>query len=189
MAETLEQCAAQAGAGDVDAADMLLRRLHSRIFSLIHARGVNPADMDDMAQRVAIQVLKSLGKYSPSLPFLPWFYSIARNETSKYWRSLTRETKRMDIVRKDLMISIEVAEAEDDDVREVSVRGLTDCMEKIQGRQRRILEMRYYERISSQTIASRVKMKAGTVRNILFRVRAALRACVEGYVEARMGPT
>ena len=114
MTGTFEELAAAAAGGEVDAADALVRGLHSRIVSHCQVRGIASGDLDDVAQRVTIQTLKSLDRYSPDRPFLPWFHAVARNVTSAYWRSQKREGLRMGALREGLMPSIEAAEADDE---------------------------------------------------------------------------
>jgi len=76
--------------------------LLDRIFPLIYPRlaaffgGVyrlQPADQDDLIQTIMLKFLKSENscrQYDPDRPFLPWIFTIARNEAKNFLKSRRR---------------------------------------------------------------------------------------------------
>ena len=52
-------------------------------------------------------------------------------------------------------------------------------MDKLEGKQKKIVNMRYVERRNSVDIAELLGMNAVTVRQALSRIRTALKSCIE----------
>jgi len=175
---TLENMAATAGAGDLDAADALVRGVHDHLFAFLHVRGIPAGDIDDVAQRVALQMLSGLKRYSPDRSFLPWFRGVARNVTSDYWRTRKKEAGRTSVFHEYFIPHLEAAE-EDLEQHKMHTQGLTDCMEQLQGRQRQLVRMRYFDKLTSLTMGEALNMKPATVRQMLSRIRILLRSCIE----------
>ena len=56
---------------------------------------------------------------------------------------------------------------------------LQQCLEKLPGPQRQLLEMRYGPGSSLEQIAATLARPVGSVRQTLYRIRGALLACIE----------
>jgi RNA polymerase sigma-70 factor (ECF subfamily) len=135
----------------------------------IHAR-------DDVMQDVAVAVLDSSGAYDPSRPFVAWAIGVARNQVRLHLRRRGRDRLVLDEVALD---SLERAFAE---IRPRDVRmldHLEGCVDSLEGRLRRLCDLRYTGDLKPSAIAPRVGMSANGVAKALQRIRALLRACVE----------
>ena len=64
-------------------------------------------------------------------------------------------------------------EAED---RRIALR---TCLERIEGRRRRVLEMRYGENVKVSEIAQQLGMSSDGVSVMLHRIRSVLHSCIE----------
>ena len=56
---------------------------------------------------------------------------------------------------------------------------LEHCLEKLPDKSRRLLDLRYVEETSIESMAQQIKSTAGTVRVTLFRVRDVLARCIQ----------
>ncbi len=74
-----EILAARAAAGDRRAFDALVTRHRQAVYRLCWAATGNHADADDAAQETFVRAYRSLARYDPSRPFVPWLRTIAWN--------------------------------------------------------------------------------------------------------------
>lgn len=135
----------------------------------IHAR-------DDILQDVAVAVLDSAGGYDPSRPFVAWAMGIARNQVRLYLRRQGRDRLVFDQAVLD-NLEAAFAEIRPRDVRMLDYLG--ECIARVEGRGRRLCELRYSGDLKPAAIAPLVGMSANGVAKALQRVRELLRECVE----------
>ena len=62
--EELRGLAQRAASGDPDAAEQLIRNAHRYLMMHLYVSGVPEADIDDVGQDVALQMYRSLHRYS-----------------------------------------------------------------------------------------------------------------------------
>lgn len=134
-------------------------------------------DGEDLIQRTAAAVIEKYEEYDPARPFLPWAIGIARREVLNYRRTRARDRH---ILNNDAIESVAAAyqdihEAEWDDSKEA----LEHCLQRMQGRSRLALELRYLREMTPAAIAGRLSMNTNAVFVMLHRARAALRKCIE----------
>ncbi len=79
------------GNGDFSKADLLYHKYKDEVFSFFRYRGVITQDAEDMTIEVFERVFSGARGFDTSRPFRPWFYQIARNALTDYFR---RNTKR-----------------------------------------------------------------------------------------------
>jgi RNA polymerase sigma-70 factor (ECF subfamily) len=173
----LKELAIKAAEGDIDAAEDLMRGAHDHIFGLLYLLGVPHEDADDLGQDIALQIYTSLPKYDRSKPFLPWMRSIVRHVTSNFWRSSTREEKRMSAFQE--YVTEELAPAAAGDILDLRIDTLSRCVERLKEKHRAMVRLRYFENLKTEEISEKVGLTALSVRTILVKVRRALRTCVE----------
>lgn len=61
--------------------------LHGNLKAFIGRRVRNPADVDDLVQRVLLQIVKGIGSIRASERLHAWVYRIARNTIADYYRA------------------------------------------------------------------------------------------------------
>jgi RNA polymerase sigma-70 factor (ECF subfamily) len=133
-------------------------------------------DRDDVLQEVAVAVMGSFASYDPARPFVAWVIGIARNQVGLYLRRKGRDCLIFD---PDAVERIEqaFAEVQPRDVRMLD--HLEDCVQSLEGRARRLCELRYERDLKPAAIAPRVGMSANGVAKALQRIRDMLREFVE----------
>lgn len=86
---TLEQLASRVQAGCSTSFEELVHRSHPRVFQLLYQWCGNRSDAEDLAQDTFVKVWRSLPRYNPAQPFLPWIYTIARRTAANHFRHLS----------------------------------------------------------------------------------------------------
>ncbi len=93
FAQTDEQLATAAKAGDESAFSALVRRLLKPAFAVAWEFTGDPDEAEDVVQEAFHRMVKALGRYDETRPFRPWFFSILRNVArnrlawEKRWRT------------------------------------------------------------------------------------------------------
>jgi RNA polymerase sigma-70 factor (ECF subfamily) len=136
----------------------------------------NFRDRDDVLQETAVAVIESFDRYDPQRPFVGWTLGIARNQVGLYLRRRGRDCHQFDTeATEQLAIAFESVTPEEMH----QLDHLRECMKLLEGRARRLCELRYREDLKPAAIAETVGMSANSVAKALQRVREQLRACIE----------
>jgi RNA polymerase sigma-70 factor, ECF subfamily len=132
---------------------------------------------EDLLQEVAVAIAAKFHAYDPERSFLAWAIGIARNRTLLYFRVQARDRQHFsEATMKSLSTA---AEQLSHDISSYRRDALRHCLERISGRRRRVLDLRYTGDQSIAAVASQLGMTANAVKITLHRVRAALEQCVE----------
>ncbi|MEM9020701.1 MAG: sigma-70 family RNA polymerase sigma factor [Planctomycetota bacterium] len=149
-------------------------------FVRLHIRDHNLAD--DIIQEVAKQATANFERYDPSRPFVAWLIGIARQRMAEAFR---QQGQRPVVFSTDVIESLTVAYAGLQDEVSDRMDGLRQCMEKLNDRHRRVLDLKYARRLTSGEIAKQVGGSAGSVDVMIHRLRTALRKCINQHLESR----
>lgn len=131
----------------------------------------------DILQEVNLLVWKKRDQFKPGSNFRAWVYTFARNVTMKYQKRARRENE--------LMFSAETIDALAEDfiaaspVFDERLHALRHCLKKVPDREKRLLLNRYAQYGSVAREAKTSTKSDAALRGILFRLRVALRRCVE----------
>ena len=137
---------------------------------------------EEVLQRVAVVLVRKFDSYDPAKPFVPWAIGFARFEVLRYRRDFATDRHQFDsdIIER-------VAELyQSDEIDFAGFRGaLRLCVGKLQGRNRQVLTLRYTQDVGPKEIAKEMDMSPNAVRQLLHRVRGALRQCIERAVAGK----
>lgn len=165
------------GGRDIDAAafERAWRRARPAVESFIATLVPRPAEAEDILQDVAEILLRKRAEYDPTRSFTGWAIGIARLEVLDVRRSHRRSPLTFD---SDLVDR--VAQASEEIADDLGARrdALLACLERVGGRAREALRLRYAECLSAPAIAGHLRMSAVAVRVMLMRARAALEKCI-----------
>jgi RNA polymerase sigma-70 factor (ECF subfamily) len=138
-------------------------------------------EAEDVLQEVALVIVDSYASYDDKQPFLGWALGIARRVV---WTHLRKKYRDRDLMLADAIDQVSSAfERLDPHVQDMK-DALAHCVEKVSGDSRRALLLRYEEGLELKQIAKRLGKSAGHVGVLLYRVRAALRECIERRLSA-----
>jgi RNA polymerase sigma-70 factor (ECF subfamily) len=133
-------------------------------------------DRDDVLQAISVAILESFDSYDPSRPFLGWAMGVARNQIGTYLRERRRNRLTFDAETiEQLAVAFEQVEPE----KTRSLDHLHECLSKLEGRARRLCDLRYQNDLKPAAIASLLGMTPNTVAKSLQRIRDQLRQCIE----------
>ncbi len=130
---------------------------------------------DDVMQEIAVAILDSYDQYDDRLPFLPWALGVARNQVRLYYRTVDRQRRVFD---DQTFVALADAFAANAVERSQDLHFLDVCLEKIKGRSRELLDLRYSQDLKPATIGERMTMSANAVAKALQRIRDQLRRCI-----------
>ena len=148
------------------------RRVEAFILSLV----VDFHQTADILQNVAMVVVRKREEYDPARPFLPWVLQIAQLEVLKHQRSHARDRH---VFSEELIEQLAAASGELEGDLIERRRALSECVQRVTGRGRQALVLRYVEGLKSNEVSQRLGLAAGATRMLLLRVREALRTCIE----------
>jgi RNA polymerase sigma-70 factor (ECF subfamily) len=137
---------------------------------------------EDLLQETAAAVAGKFTTYDPSRSFTSWVLGIARNKLLHHQRTHANDRHLFD----DAAIK-ELADVYAEMEPEISSMhmALEACIERLQGRPRKLLEMRYVRELTPAKIAAATGMNANAVSVLLHRVRQSLRECIERQLARR----
>lgn len=144
-------------------------RLYGYIAMLLPHRD----DAEDVLQRTSMILWQKWEKYDTSRGFLPWARGIALNEV----RNLIRRSDRRNVHLSEPileMLASEIEERRDDD----RMAALGKCLDRLQGRQRELLEQCYLGSTGIQSIAEAIGIAPSALYMRLHRIRKSLVACI-----------
>ncbi len=132
-----------------------------------------PADADDVAQDVCLEVLRSPGVLLRGDNPGAYLRGIARHLASRHRRRYPRHQA----VEEYVALSWDQVEP-DDQVREQAA--LKACLDGLGERLRRMFDLRYHEGLNATEIGERLSLSSDGVRMALMRGRSALARCLGG---------
>ena len=133
-------------------------------------------DRDDVLQEVAVAVFESFDSYDETRPFGAWVMGIARNQIRQYLRKRARDRV---VFSEATAACLETAFADLAAKPSDRLDLLQECVGSLEGRAKRLCELRYNNDLKPAAIAGKLQMTANSVAKALQRVREQLRACVE----------
>jgi RNA polymerase sigma-70 factor (ECF subfamily) len=164
---------------DVDAFEQLYDR-HSRIVYTLVLRIVQQASTaEEVVQDVFLQLWRNAGQYDARRgPFAPWLMTLARNRALDRLRLKSERQRRREDQSEELPPVIAIPQFEqalDEKLRAEQVRAL---MGSLNQKQKKAIELAYFEGLSHSEIAEALKEPLGTVkswiRNGLLRLKEGL---------------
>lgn len=151
-------------------------RARTAVFAQLLAGVGSFHDAEDLLQEVAVSVAKNFGRYDSSRPFIAWALGITRNHMLVYFRKHHRERV---VFNDQLMMAIgghlqAFCEEPADQRREA----LHHCLNQLDPRRRRLVEMRYSNGLRIDEMATSLGKSVTAVKGSLHRVRRILQQCV-----------
>lgn len=148
--------------------------LHAYIAAIVR----DPALVEDTLSDVVIEIVHSWERYDPALPFPNWARGVARRV------ALTNLRKRG---RAEIGLPEQTLEAfgaaldglGDQTALEARKERLRHCLEKLTQSSRDLVQLRYFDELAPDAIATRVGRSVGAVYTAFSRIHAALLRCLQ----------
>ncbi|MCA9234820.1 MAG: sigma-70 family RNA polymerase sigma factor [Planctomycetales bacterium] len=154
---------------------------HSRrVFEFISTLVFNSSDADEVFQNTCVVLWRKFANYDSEGSFYAWACKIAYLEVLH----LRRSSKRLQVLSEEVLTLL----ADDLLSRSAQIPGrqgaLQECLEKLEGDDRELVQQRYYLQRRPKEIAARHAASVHSIYRSLARVHTTLRECV-GRVMAR----
>ncbi len=165
------------------ASDLPWQELHGNLRAFIARRMQNQADVDDLVQRVLLQIVKSLGRLRDAGRLHAWVYRTARNVIVDYYRSAGSRREQAAGDAEDLeSADAPSAPAPLNDDDEAALRELAACLAPMLARpspaSREAIRLIDLERRSNEA-AQRVCLSLSGMKSRVQHDRQELRAVLE----------
>jgi RNA polymerase sigma-70 factor (ECF subfamily) len=142
---------------------------------------------EEIFQNVAVTILGEAGRAAAVGNFLGWAREIARHRAADYYRRQARVSAR-ERPSGTMIEVISQAFAENETAphaAQTRMRFLLECVGRLSGRSRDVIEGFYRERKSLKELAAALAWQVNSVKVALSRARKALADCVETRVRAQ----
>jgi RNA polymerase sigma-70 factor, ECF subfamily len=167
---------ARARTGDSQAFAAIYDAYAGRLYRFLALRVTEPADAEDLLQRVFVKVVEALPRYQDrGLPFGAWLFRIARNVAIDFARArpdeeaLTVAGDRADGAAQPARIAEQQADR----------RIVREALDLLTQEQRDVLVYRFFAGLNPREIAALMGKREGSVRALQFRALATLRRHLE----------
>jgi len=172
--------AVRAAAGDHGAFEALVDRHGGRVLAVaLRIAGGDRARAEDLCQEVFLHLLGVLARYDPGRPFRPWLMRVAANLCRNRMRGERRRpATSLDALREEAGDCLPAAATQEPGVeveRAEEAARVQAARDALPASYRTILAMHYEAGLSYEEIQEALGgLPLGTVKNRLFRARAAL---------------
>jgi RNA polymerase sigma-70 factor, ECF subfamily len=133
-------------------------------------------DTEEVIQQTCLVLLRKYNEFEPGTSFLSWACTIARFEVLKYRRTRARDRH---FFSDELLALLADEGATESARREQERRALDDCIKRLPGPQRDLIERCYGGEMSIKEVAESLKRSATSLYKALDRIRLALHDCIE----------
>jgi RNA polymerase sigma-70 factor (ECF subfamily) len=150
------------------------------IAAFIHSLVPNFQDADDILQNVAVITVEKFEEFDRNRSFSAWSNGIAKNLIVKYYSGRGKKRAILDIeaVKKIAQVFEEESRSIHDQ-KECLEKALKNCLSRLEGKWKKIVDMHYMDEFSPARIAQQLSMTRTNVFVSLHRLRLSLKKCVE----------
>ena len=164
--------------GDTSAFDRLVKIHRTTVYALVLSYIKNPADAEDLAQRIFIRAYERLATLRELDRFLPWLQQIAHNTCKDWLRRRSDSTTRFEATN-DTDFA-EVAPSPEDIALKAEIEAVVQqAIGTLQETDRRLIEARYIEGASYDQLQVESGLSYAAVANRLKRAKRDIRCRIE----------
>jgi RNA polymerase sigma-70 factor (ECF subfamily) len=153
------------------------------LFALIR----DPDASEEVFQDLAMVVMDEDRRGTAVVHFHAWVREVARRRVADYFRKRARR-QALEQPADDLVDVVSQAFAENEAIQErqrLRLQALLECVERLSGRSREVIEGYYGRRLSLKDLAAEMAWQVNSVKVALSRARKALADCVNTRLSLR----
>ncbi|MFK7909973.1 MAG: sigma-70 family RNA polymerase sigma factor [Akkermansiaceae bacterium] len=154
-----------------------ITRFQTQLRAYIMSLMPGASGAEDVLQETNIVLWEKRAKFERGTNFRAWACAIARLEVKVHRRKMHR--LGMTLLDDDLADQLAEPLQSASERPEEHLRALELCMSRLSEPERELIEHRYYSKATLEEFAMRSGRSSETLRNSLYRIRAALRKCVK----------
>ena len=153
--------------GEILAFEILVKRYQARLVRWVVRKGMNEEDAAEVVQDALLAVYRTIERVDVKQKFTTYLFAVVKNMAVSRLRRTKKEGPLPETVAgDDDVVERVVAKEEGERVRK-AVRNLPE-------KQRRVVELYYWENLRYEQIAQKLKTPINTVRTWLFRAKEKL---------------
>ncbi len=165
--------------GAPEALERLYDRYSRAVYSLVLRIAQQSASAEEIVQDVFVQLWRNAHLYQPSRgPFEPWLFTLARNRALDYMRLKREKQRRREDTLELQPLACAAPNPEYVVDRERRAQQVRSVMQSLPERQRKAIELAFFEGMTHGEIAQTLHEPLGTVkswiRTGLLRLRGSL---------------
>lgn len=164
--------------GSRSAYEQLIRRHEGLVYRIAYSYVRNSDGACDISQNVFLQVYRKLGTFGGRSTFRTWLTRVAMNESMNWVRMQRRHSGHEQLTSANSPAL--PAPQEVSLLRRERRDALLDEIHRLNPRQSRAVQLRYFEEMPVREIAAVLECSEGQVKNILFRSLQVLRRRMVG---------
>ncbi len=158
---------------------LLVDQHQATVWRYVRYLGADAAEADDLVQETFLAVFRSDFIHECRQQTARYLRTAARNQLLMLRRRQRREPNLTDLEAAESVWATTLGDGPVDPYLEA----LNGCLDHIDGRARRAVDLQYAHRHSRETIAEQLGMKPEGVKTLLRRTREVLRDCIERKLE------
>jgi RNA polymerase sigma-70 factor (ECF subfamily) len=140
----------------------------------------NPHLAEDILQDAFVVICERHAQYRPGTCFLAWARQIIRY---RFLSAVNPKRRRLVGVESEVLEQALVAAEPDGEALVERRDALMHCLDKVRGRLRRVLELRYRDGLDMARLTKRLRLSKNAVYSLLSRARETLRHCAQRRIE------
>jgi RNA polymerase sigma-70 factor, ECF subfamily len=154
---------------------------HHPLVTYAYALLRDHAQAEDAVQNAYVVITKKCGDFTPGTSVLAWARSIVRFEVLQIMRKRGREQPaEYDVLISCIADTFEQVQTPDRVlVRLERSQRLQHCLARLPQRSRDLVRGRYLDGLGLKALAEQATMSVSAVRKSIYRIRLALRQCME----------
>lgn len=167
--------------GDDKAFESLVQKYRKSVFYLVYKIVRNTDDAEDLTQDSFVKAYSFIHKFDPKYAFSTWLFKIATNNCIDFIRRRKMQTLSIDSPQNfdegsPMYIQVQDRGPLPSDSLLLKERKeiLTVAIERLPERYRNLLRMRYFDELSYEEVAERLRLPMGTIKAQLHRARELL---------------
>jgi len=178
--DNVDQVVADVLRGDINRYSDIVAAYEGKVRAVVAAMVPDPNQVPDLTQEVFVIAFQRLSTYQPGTQFLAWLRTIARNVSQNERRRWYRRHEMEERFRGQVDERLEAyVERLVDDLPEDMLVSLRDCVNRLPGRTREVMDGFYYKESSVNDLAERLRITVSSAKVILHRARQALGTCLQ----------
>ncbi|HQO87929.1 MAG TPA: sigma-70 family RNA polymerase sigma factor [Bacteroidia bacterium] len=159
----------------------LMSRYKDSIYFMLLKMVNNRDDADDLTIEAFGKAFKNIHQYTPDYAFSTWLFKIATNNCIDYIRKKRKQMLSIDKGYENengedvaLEIKSDSIGPEEKLMKKQKMETMREVVDKLKPRYRTLIELRYFQELSYEEIATNMDLPLGTVKAQLFRAREFL---------------
>lgn len=172
----------------------ILKNHKESVYFLILKMVSSPEDAEDLTLEVFAKAYNNLDKYNPDFAFSTWLYRMASNHCIDFLRKKRLPTQQIDEQVNDgesetsfaIVVKDDANTPEEEMIAQQKSELVRKAISKLPPKYREIIELRFYEELSYEEIADRLKVPVGTIKANINRAKTMFEKIVVVFKQTYM---